>query len=98
LERKKWWQVIYLPKMFRIHEKLEFKSDNSTIMTNNIPDPIAYNRRQKPTDQSIGVQRKNERYFEPVEKVFREFESMCGVNPEQNKKRKKSDGLSMVKR
>jgi CHAT domain-containing protein len=33
--------VIYLPKMFRIDEKLEFKSDNSTTMTNNIPDPIA---------------------------------------------------------
>ena len=28
-------QVIYLPKMFRIDEKLEFKSDNSTNMTNN---------------------------------------------------------------
>jgi hypothetical protein len=27
--------------MFRIEEKLEFKSDNSSTMTNNIPDPIA---------------------------------------------------------
>jgi hypothetical protein len=34
-------QVIYLPKMFRVDEKLEFKSDNSTTMTNNIPNPIA---------------------------------------------------------
>jgi hypothetical protein len=25
--------------MFRIHEKLEFKSDNSTTRTNNLPDP-----------------------------------------------------------
>ena len=31
-------QVIYLSKIFRIDEKLEFKSDNSTNMTNNIPD------------------------------------------------------------
>ncbi|NIR04321.1 MAG: hypothetical protein GTN82_02725 [Candidatus Aminicenantes bacterium] len=34
-------QVIYLPKMFRIDEKLEFKSDNSTTITNNIPGPIS---------------------------------------------------------
>jgi hypothetical protein len=32
---KEWGQVIYLPKMFRIDEKLEFKSANTTTMTNN---------------------------------------------------------------
>jgi len=34
-------QAIYLPKMFRIDEKLEFKSDNSTTIINNIPGPIS---------------------------------------------------------
>jgi hypothetical protein len=35
-------QVIYLSRMFRIDEKLEFKSDNSTAMINKIPGPIIY--------------------------------------------------------
>jgi hypothetical protein len=34
-------QVICAPRMFRIDEKLEFKSDNFTTMINNIPDTIA---------------------------------------------------------
>ena len=33
-----------------------------------------YDRREKPTDQSPGSQRLDDRYFEPVEKVVREFE------------------------
>jgi REP element-mobilizing transposase RayT len=35
-----------------------------------------YNRRKRPTDQSTGRGRKDERYFEPVEKVIREFEML----------------------
>jgi hypothetical protein len=42
MESNRRGQVIYLPKMFRLDEKLEFKSDNSTTMTNNIPDPITH--------------------------------------------------------
>ena len=42
-----------------------------------------HNRRQKPTDQSIGVQRKDDRYFEPVEKVLLEFKNLHGVNFEE---------------
>ena len=42
-----------------------------------------HNRRQRPTDQSIGVQRKDDRYFEPVEKVLWEFENIYGVNVEE---------------
>jgi hypothetical protein len=40
-------QVIYLPKVFRIDEKLEFKSDNSSTMTNNILDPIACSNKKQ---------------------------------------------------
>ena len=42
-----------------------------------------HNRRQRPTDQSIGVQRKDDRYFEPVEKVLWEFKNIHGVNVEE---------------
>jgi REP element-mobilizing transposase RayT len=42
-----------------------------------------HNRRQIPTDQSIGVQRKDDRYFEPVEKVLLEFKNIHGVNFEE---------------
>ena len=42
-----------------------------------------HNRRQRPTDQSIGVQRKDDRYFEPVEKVLWEFKNIYGVNVEE---------------
>lgn len=35
-------QVVYLAKMFLIDEKMEFKSDDSTTMINNIPDPIFF--------------------------------------------------------
>jgi hypothetical protein len=42
-----------------------------------------HNRRQRPTDQSIGVQRKDDRYFEPVDKVLWEFENIYGVNFEE---------------
>ena len=38
-----------------------------------------FNRRQRPTEQSIGVRRKEDLYFEPVERVFWEFESMRGI-------------------
>lgn len=38
-----------------------------------------FNRRRRPTGQSIGVRRKEDLHFEPVEKVFREFESMRGI-------------------
>ena len=39
-----------------------------------------HNRRQRPIDQSIGVQRKDDRFFEPLEKVLWEFKSIHGVN------------------
>ncbi len=39
-----------------------------------------HNRRKVPSDQSIGVQRKDERYFEPVEKVLWEFRNIYGLN------------------
>jgi REP element-mobilizing transposase RayT len=38
-----------------------------------------HNRRQRPTEQSKGVRRKDDLYFEPVERVFCEFESMRGI-------------------
>jgi hypothetical protein len=41
-----------------------------------------FNRRQRPTEQSIGVRRKEDLYFEPVERVFWEFESMRGIKVE----------------
>jgi hypothetical protein len=40
-------------------------------------------RRTRPTDQSIGNQRKDECYFEPVEKVLWEFENIKGVKVEE---------------
>jgi REP element-mobilizing transposase RayT len=39
-----------------------------------------YNRRKKPSDQSLGVQRKDDRYFEPVGKVLWEFKNIHGVD------------------
>ncbi|NIM16227.1 MAG: hypothetical protein GTN68_33350, partial [Candidatus Aminicenantes bacterium] len=43
-----------------------------------------YNRREKPdSSQSIGVRRSDERYFEPVEKVFQEFEDKIGMETEE---------------
>ena len=41
------------------------------------------NIRQRPIDQSIGVQRKDDRYFEPLEKVLWEFKNIHGVNVEE---------------
>ena len=38
-----------------------------------------HNRRKRPTEQSIGVEREDERCFEPAEKVIHEFEIMKGV-------------------
>lgn len=38
-----------------------------------------FNRRQRPTEQSIGVRRKDDLYFAPVEKVYWEFERMHGI-------------------
>jgi hypothetical protein len=38
-----------------------------------------HDRRTRPTDQSIGSQRKDEGYFDPIEKVYMEFESMNNV-------------------
>ena len=42
-----------------------------------------HNRRQIPTDQSLGVQRRDDRYFEPVEKILWEFKDIHGVNFEE---------------
>ena len=42
-----------------------------------------HNHRQRPTDQSIGVQRKDDRYFEPLDKVLWEFKSIHGVKVEE---------------
>ena len=42
-----------------------------------------FNRRQRPTEQSIGVKRKEDLYFESVERVFWEFESMRGIKVDQ---------------
>lgn len=39
-----------------------------------------HNRRQRPTSQSKGVKRKDERFFEPVEKVLWEFKNIYGVD------------------
>lgn len=41
-----------------------------------------YDRRSKPSEQSQGEQRKDDRYFDPVEKVIQEFEKMKGINLE----------------
>jgi hypothetical protein len=38
-----------------------------------------FERRKKPTHQSKGVQRIDERYLEPLEKVLMEFEQINGV-------------------
>ena len=38
-----------------------------------------HNRRKRPTEQSIGVKREDERSFEPAEKVIHEFEIMKGT-------------------
>jgi REP element-mobilizing transposase RayT len=42
-----------------------------------------FNRRQNPSEQSLGVQRKDDLYFEPVERVLWEFESMQGIKIDQ---------------
>lgn len=42
-----------------------------------------HDRRTPPTSQSRGTQRIDERYFEPVEKVLREFEEMNGISIEE---------------
>ncbi|MCK5056038.1 MAG: transposase, partial [Candidatus Aminicenantes bacterium] len=42
-----------------------------------------HDRRKKPTHQSKGIQRINERYFEPVEKVLMEFKTMNGLEIEE---------------
>jgi hypothetical protein len=42
-----------------------------------------FDRRTRPIDQSIGNQRKDECYFEPVEKVLWEFENIKGVKVEE---------------
>jgi REP element-mobilizing transposase RayT len=39
-----------------------------------------HNRRKKPTEQSIGNQRKDDRFFEPIERVFWEFKNIHGVD------------------
>lgn len=41
-----------------------------------------HNRRQRPSTQSKGVKRIDERFFEPVEKVFWEFKNIRGVDPD----------------
>jgi REP element-mobilizing transposase RayT len=38
-----------------------------------------HNRRTRPTEQSPGIQRKDDQCFEPIEKVFREFKSIHGI-------------------
>ena len=42
-----------------------------------------YDRRTRPSTQSIGVQRQDERYFDPVEKVIWEFEKIKGIQIEE---------------
>jgi REP element-mobilizing transposase RayT len=42
-----------------------------------------FDRRKKPTDQSPGNQRIDERYFDPIEKVFYEFEELKGIKIEK---------------
>ncbi len=39
-----------------------------------------HNRRQIPIDQSSGVQRKDDRFFDPVDKVLWEFKKIHGIN------------------
>ena len=39
-----------------------------------------FDRRQRPTDQGIGSQRQDEQYYEPVEKVIREFQTRHDIN------------------
>jgi len=41
-----------------------------------------YDRRTKPSEQSQGMQRMDDRYFEPVEKVIQEFENIKGIKIE----------------
>ncbi len=38
-----------------------------------------HNRRQRPSAQSLGVQRKDDRYFDPVDKVLWEFKNIHGI-------------------
>jgi hypothetical protein len=42
-----------------------------------------FDRRTRPTDQSIGTQRKDDFYFDPVEKVIWEFEKIKGLKMEE---------------
>jgi putative transposase len=39
-----------------------------------------YDRRKRPTEQSIGCQRQDEQYFEPLEKIWMEFERAKCIN------------------
>ena len=41
-----------------------------------------HNRRRRPTEQSKGVQREDERFFELVEKVLWEFKNIHGIDPD----------------
>ena len=41
-----------------------------------------HNRRQRPTEQSKGVQREDERFFDSVEKVLWEFKNIRGIDPD----------------
>ena len=60
-------------------------------------------RRKRPTDQGIGNQRKRDRYFDPVEKVFMEFERINKIKIVDIKtfnyegKRHRADLLVMLK-
>jgi hypothetical protein len=42
-----------------------------------------YDRRKRPTHQGKGMQRKQDRYFDPVEKVITEFERIKGIKIEE---------------
>jgi REP element-mobilizing transposase RayT len=39
-----------------------------------------YDRRQRPTEQSIGSQRRDELYYAPVEQIIQEFQSRNGID------------------
>ncbi len=49
-------------------------TENSTVVK-----VMFFDRRNRPTHQSHGVQRWNERYFEPPEKVIWEFEKINNI-------------------
>ncbi|MFC2146084.1 hypothetical protein ACFLRT_01845 [Acidobacteriota bacterium] len=39
-----------------------------------------FDRRQRPTEQSIGSQRQDELYYEPVEKIIQEFQTRNDID------------------